>query len=332
MDTVIMAITGVVAGAAGPIAIRRFGGGLGLMDRPNERSSHSVPTPRGGGVGIVAASVAAACLIGDYALSLILASVGILGLMEDLFGLPAKLRLFAQLGLASLLAASALGLPGSVTETAAILFWTVFIAGTANFYNFMDGINGMAGFSGLVAFGLLSACAFFLSPEFFTVSLAAAFACLGFLPFNAPRARVFMGDAGSVFLGFLFASLTLKMASGPLAFLSFAAFLGMFYADAISTIAVRAARGEDILRAHRGHLYQYLANELSIPHWKVSLGYASAQALAGALAILLYSMSASPYLLPGFLVAFSVFFVMAYRLIKSAVPKGGVLGQTEGGI
>lgn len=327
-----MAITGLIAGAAGPIAIQRFGNGLGLTDRPNERSSHSVPTPRGGGLGIVAAASAMAFLSGDYAFALILVSIGLLGFLEDLFGIPAKFRLVAQLGLAFLLAASTLGLSGSVKDVSIILLWTVFIAGTANFYNFMDGVNGMAGSSGLVAFGLLSAFAFLFSPEFLSLSLVAALACMGFLPFNAPRARVFMGDVGSVFLGFLFASLALKMASGPLAFICIAAFLVTFYADALTTVAMRAARGEDIFRAHRGHLYQYLANELGIPHWKVSFGYASVQFLIGALALLAFTMSAGRFLLPGALIVFSFIFAAAYRLIKSAAPRGGVLGQTEGGM
>ncbi|MBE7414512.1 MAG: glycosyltransferase family 4 protein [Deltaproteobacteria bacterium] len=332
MDTFLIVITGLVAGAAGPMAIQRIGNGLGLVDRPNERSSHSVPTPRGGGLGIVAAASAAAGLSGDYACGLVLATIGLLGFLEDLLGLPAKLRLIAELGLAFLLAASTLGLPASGAEAALLVFWTVFMAGTANFYNFMDGINGMAGSSGLVAFGLLSAFAYLFSPEHFAVSLLAALACLGFLPFNAPRARVFMGDVGSVFLGFLFASLALKMASSPLAFICIAAFLATFYADAMTTVAARAARGEDIYRAHRGHLYQYLANELGIPHWKVSFGYASVQLLTGALALFIYSMSVGRFLLPVALAAFFAFFVAAYRSIKSAAPRGGALHQTKGGM
>lgn len=332
MDTFLIAITGLVAGAAGPMAIQRIGNGLGLVDRPNERSSHSVPTPRGGGLGIVAAASAAAGLSGDYAFGLVLATIGLLGFLEDLLGLPAKPRLIAQLGLAFLLAASTLGLPASGAEAALLVFWAVFMAGTANFYNFMDGVNGMAGVCGLVAFGLLSAFAYLFSPEHFAVSLLAALACLGFLPFNAPRARVFMGDVGSVFLGFLFASLALKMASSPLAFICIAAFLATFYADALTTVAMRAARGEDIYSAHRGHLYQYLANELGIPHWKVSFGYASVQLLTGAIALLAFTMSARRFLLPGALIVFSFVFAAAYRSIKSAPPKGEALGRTRGGI
>lgn len=331
MDMVLMAITGVVAGAAGPVVIRRFGGGLGLLDMPNERSSHSVPTPRGGGLGIVAASSVAAALSGGYVFAFILLSIGLLGFMEDLFGIPAKLRLAIQLGLALLLAASTLGLPESGEEAGLILFWCVFIAGTANFYNFMDGVNGMAGSSGLVAFGLLSAFALVFSPELLALALVAALSCLGFLPFNVPRARAFMGDAGSVFLGFLFASLALEMASSPLAFVCIAAFLATFYADAVTTVAMRAARGEDIFRAHRGHLYQYLANELKVPHWKVSLGYASVQALTGALALIAYLTNAGRFLLPGALIVFSVVYVAAYLSIKSAPLMGSVqAGEKDG--
>ncbi len=330
MDTLHMAITGLIAGAAGPVAIQRLGRGIWLMDAPNERSSHSVPTPRGGGLGIVAASSAAAGLSGHHVFALILASIGLLGFLEDLYGIPARLRLAVQLGLAFLAAASALGLPASGADGALLLFWAVFIAGTANFYNFMDGVNGMAGLSGAVAFGLFSLFAFLSCPELLALSLVPSLACLGFLPFNAPRARVFMGDAGSLFLGFLFASLALKAASGPLEFVCIAAFLGTFYADALITVASRAARGEDIFKAHRGHLYQYLANELSVPHWKVSLGYASIQALTGALALFACSSGAGRFLLPGALAALLFVFAAAYRSIKSAPPKGKAPGRAEG--
>ena len=165
------------------------------------------------------------------------------------------------------------------------LFWIIFIVGTANFYNFMDGINGIAGISGVVGFGLLAFVTFKDQPKIGLVATCMALACLGFLPFNLPRARVFMGDVGSILLGGVFAGLVYLASRTPLDFLCMISFLFPFYADELTTMVVRLRAGENPIQAHRRHIYQLLANERQIPHWRISGGYGFFQFLVGVSAI-----------------------------------------------
>jgi Fuc2NAc and GlcNAc transferase len=109
-----------------------------------------------------------------------------------------------------------------------------------------------------------------------------AAACLGFLPFNFPKAKVFMGDVGSVLLGFVFAALVVSLFRDLLDFVCLASYLFPFYVDELTTMVVRLKDGENLLNAHRRHVYQLLANEGGIPHWKVSLFYGFIQVLVGA--------------------------------------------------
>src|SRR4030065_2467558 len=107
------------------------------------------------------------------------------------------------------------------------LFWLIFITATTNFYNFMDGINGIAGLTGLIGFGLMAYFAYFMLNDYdlFLMSMILATGCIGFLPFNFPRARVFMGDVGSIFLGFVFASFVVKLSTSINIFLCLIMFL-----------------------------------------------------------------------------------------------------------
>ncbi len=131
-------------------------------------------------------------------------------------------------------------------------------------------------------------------------------ACVGFLPFNMPKARVFMGDVGSILLGFVFAGMVVWFAKSFLDFVSMAAFLFPFYMDELTTMCVRLrddllregwvpsermirmnfrrrmfGRMGRLTRPHRRHLYQLLANEMGMPHWKVSMGYGILQLVVG---------------------------------------------------
>jgi Fuc2NAc and GlcNAc transferase len=164
-----------------------------------------------------------------------------------------------------------------------IILLTVFIVGTTNLYNFMDGINGIAGITGVVSFGLLSFYAFFsgVDPDLIILSVCISLCCFGFLPFNMPRAKVFMGDVGSIFLGFVFAGMVVWVSRSFMDFLVLTSFLFPFYADEITTIVERLRNGENLMKPHRRHLYQLLANEYGITHWKVSVGYGFTQLLIG---------------------------------------------------
>ena len=147
----------------------------------------------------------------------------------------------------------------------------------------MDGINGIAGITGVVGFGLLafSATLSAVSPSFVTLAICMALSCLGFLPFNIPKARVFIGDVGSILLGFVFAGMVAWLSKSLLDFFCLASFLFPFYADELTTMGVRLKDGEKLFNPHRKHLYQLLANELKIAHWKVAVGYGILQLVVG---------------------------------------------------
>jgi Fuc2NAc and GlcNAc transferase len=148
----------------------------------------------------------------------------------------------------------------------------------------MDGINGMAGLTGVLAFGALAVFAQHsgLDEGEVLFNLGVAAACLGFLPLNFPRARVFMGDVGSILLGFLFASQVFRYSASPVSFFMLCGFLFLYYADTITTLVIRKLDGEKLSQAHRRHLYQILANEFGLPHYAVTLLYGAVQALISA--------------------------------------------------
>jgi len=169
-----------------------------------------------------------------------------------------------------------------------VLFWTLFIIGTANFYNFMDGINGIAGITGIVGFGLLAVYIFINDGQnlIFIIATCISFSCLGFLPLNVVKGKVFMGDVGSILLGSVFGSLVFLASKTFLDFVCLASFLFPFYADELTTLLVRFRDGESLTKPHRRHIYQILANEKGITHWKISVGFGLLQLVVGASAIL----------------------------------------------
>lgn len=322
MQTIILIILlGFLSGALGAAIARRYGGRFGLLDIPNERSSHTIPTVRGGGMGIwIAFIVVGIFVVKDLPFTLIICSIGVLGLIEDIFTIPSVLRLAVQLAASASVVFLLMGGTNYAQGAAIYIFWIIFIAGTSNFYNFMDGINGIAGLTGVVGFGLMALFSLSMTDDTSVAfsSLALVAACLGFLPFNLSKGRVFMGDVGSVFLGFAFASFLARLSETFGVFLCLVMFLSTFYADAVLTIFYRLKSGENLLKAHRSHLYQYMSNELNIPHWKVSFAYASTQFVFGVLALVAYREG----LVWQFLV-FAVFGVMslaAYKVIKGIKP------------
>ena len=226
--------------------------------------------------------VTAVCLQLPIAFWLPLGVMAGLSLRGDQVEISPKLRLPAQFILMGILViGTGEGIYQDIPRIFIALFWIVFIVGTANFYNFMDGINGIAGISGAVGFGLLTFAIYKDHPEVGLLATCMALACLGFLPFNLPRARVFMGDVGSIVLGGVFAGLVYLASHTLLNFLCMASFLFPFYADELTTMIVRLRAGENLTQAHRRHIYQLLANERKIPHWRISAGYGLFQLLVG---------------------------------------------------
>lgn len=273
-------------GGLGAWLMARLAPAMGLLDRPNARSSHRRPTPRGGGLGILAAFITVAVGHGLPAVFwLPLAGLSLFAFLGDRVEFSPKLRLAVQFALVSILVVGGnTGWDEALWAVGSMLMFLVFITGTANFYNFMDGINGIAGVTGMVAF-LLLGILFQNQPAtelYGLICWSMASACLGFLPFNLFRARVFLGDVGSILLGACLAAVICLGAHSYLDWVVGASFLFPFYADELTTMAVRIRAGEDLTRPHRRHLYQILANQGGVPHWQVTLGYGAVQALVGA--------------------------------------------------
>jgi len=280
---IILCLLAIALGALGAFMISRFGCRLGLIDQPTTRSSHSHETPKGGGIGIAAAFLVTAVVLEfPIAFWLPLGAMAGLSLRGDQVEISPKLRLPAQFILMGILViGTGEGIYQDIPRILIAFFWIVFMVGTANFYNFMDGINGISGISGAVGFGLLAFEAYKDQPEVGFLATCMALACLGFLPFNLLRARVFMGDISSIVLGGVFAGLVYLASRTFLDFLCMTSFLFPFYVDELTTMIVRLRAGENLTQPHRRHIYQLLANERQIPHWRISAGYGLFQLLVG---------------------------------------------------
>lgn len=298
--------------AAGAWIIRKHGHRLNLLDQPNDRSSHRDTTPKGGGIGILAGYIAAAVFLKVPAFFWIPAvMLSLISFAGDCYHLSPIIRLIFQFT-ASIFLLFGLwnGHPLSSAGFLIILPLSVYIVGTTNYFNFMDGINGIAGITGLVGFGLVAVFAHVKEIEsgLEILAITLSLSCLSFLPFNLPKAKVFMGDVGSILLGYTFAAMVFMLAANLLEFLCLSLFLFPFYADELTTELIRLKDGEKLWTPHRRHLYQILANEYGIAHWKVSLGYGIAQLFVGAsiLYILRLGLSTVVAVFFLYLVVFSV--------------------------
>lgn len=315
---VILLTTCLILGAGGAAAVGRFGPQMGFLDTPNYRSSHSKPTPKGGGIGILASFLAASLVSGlSVFIWLPTCILSVVSMYSDRVEISPGQRLFCQLvAAATILGYSTYTHPATNLGYLLLPLWVVFIVGTANFYNFMDGINGIAGLTGCLGFAMM---AFFLhqnlaDPGYILLSLCLSSACAGFLPFNMPKARVFMGDLGSILLGFIFAVLVYLNSGSILDFLCYASLLFPYYIDELSTMAVRIRNGEKLSQAHRKHLYQIFANEREVAHWKISCCYALLQLSVGTGVFLLRPLGEIAILL--FLFAASLCFVIFSHKVR----------------
>lgn len=260
-DLLAVAACGALVAAAEAVTIpllRR----AAIIDVPGHRSSHTVPTPRGGGIPIAAGLLVAAGLIGGanaVVFASAVAAFGLLGFAEDLRGLTAGWRLIMQAVGGTM---AAVVLVSSLMGPAAMLVLLValcaaWITGFVNAFNFMDGVNGIAGVHALIA-GVVYACLGWWQHDGFLIPAGAAVAvgALAFLPWNAGQARVFLGDAGSYALG---AALAILAAHAVLAGIPVEAALGpltLFIADTAWTLQRRIRAGEHWLEPHRTHVYQ----------------------------------------------------------------------------
>lgn len=278
-------------------AIVRLMIGARVMDTPDDRKAHDRPTPKSGGVGIVMSFLVGVFVLYRYAeFSRIAepyfrgvieasAAIALVAFLDDLKDWPFTVKLGAQILAA--LAAVGTGLyvhtfsipyVGMVdfgwTGAAATMLWLLF---ATNALNFIDGLNGLAGGVCLIASAFLA----FIAAEqggwfvYFAALLLAA-GLVGFLPFNFPRARIFMGDVGSQFCGFVLAVLGVaasRFAGVEFSFLIVPMLLSGVLFDVAFTLVRRALRGERVTAPHRSHLYQIAqrsglpATEVALIHW-----------------------------------------------------------------
>ena len=269
--------------------LRRYALARDVLDIPNSRSAHTEPTPRGGGLGFVAAVLIAVPYLGylgflvpSGSIALVCASVFIasLGFLDDhghvgtawrLLGhaVAAALALYWVGGLPSLEVLGWTLNPGVLSQGLA-LFYLVWLL---NLYNFMDGIDGLAGMEAVsVCVGMAGLYWFTGNSGLMVLPLVLASSVLGFLCWNFPVARIFMGDAGSGFLGFIFGVLSIQAAHvSPTFFWCWLILLGVFIVDASVTLIGRGVRGEKIYQAHDTHAYQHASRRFGC-HQPVTLG------------------------------------------------------------
>jgi UDP-N-acetylmuramyl pentapeptide phosphotransferase/UDP-N-acetylglucosamine-1-phosphate transferase len=229
-----------------------------LLDRPNERSLHETPVPRLGGLGVDLGIIVAAAIFGLPLRIWIVPFVLLiaLSLLDDWKSMPAAARLLGHLVAAAIFVATALPEFGYIGMAVTVLA----VAWMSNLYNFMDGSDGLAGGMTLFGFGFYGvAAAWAGDAPFALLCLSVAGAALGFLFFNFPPARIFMGDCGSVPLGFLAAALGVAGWHDHYWPAWFPALVfSPFVVDASVTLARRALRRERVWVAHRSHYYQRL--------------------------------------------------------------------------
>ena len=269
---------------------------VGVMDTPEARKAHTTPIPKSGGVGVVLAFLvgiailyrfAAFSRVGDpYFRGVILAAaaIALVALLDDIWDWPFVVKLAAQV----LAALTAVGTGIYVSEISipyvgavdfawlgipATLAWILFVT---NAMNFIDGLNGLAGGVALIAACFLA----FIAEQqggwfgYFAALLLAA-GLVGFLPFNFPRARIFMGDVGSQFCGFVLAMLGVvagRLDAVPLSLLIVPMLLAGVLFDVAFTLARRALAGRRITQPHRDHLYQ-IAQRAGVNAGAIALVY-----------------------------------------------------------
>lgn len=344
-EAVLIAAAAVFAAALSGVLTRFLVSKAIAPDKPNGRSSHSQVASRAGGVAIAAGFFASVALFwaldfgrgaaSGYAalLGCGLAAFGF-GALDDFRPIGARVKLAAQIVIAAAFVAlfgavDVVPLPfvGDVDLRLAAFPLTVFwIVAFMNAYNFMDGVNGIAG---VCAIYVLSAIAIAAAAagggEIGAPAVLLACAIFGFLPLNLPRGRIFMGDGGSQFIGFMIAAFAVMICNAPGAATS-AMFTPLafmpFLFDVFFTLAHRARRGRNLLAAHNEHVYQLLAR-LGRSHQSVAAIYLGLTIVSTTIAMLTNGLDPRWQFLPAlFLIA--VFTPMALAVYRRA-DKAGLL-------
>ena len=272
-------------------AMRKHGG---ILDHPNSRSSHSHAVPKSGGISIVVTFMIGMLfillvedpgLIGkDYIVGFVIAAIliAMISLVDDIWEKSARFKLATHLVAVGVVLycnveIDTLTLPwvGRVDfKSLGYLMTAIWILGLTNACNFMDGIDGLVGSTALIAAMFFMAISYYQGSEFvYITGYTIVAGCAGFLIYNAPPAKIFMGDVGSAFLGFVFASLAVIAArydESRTSFLVMPMLLFHFIFDTLFTFCRRLLRGENTMQAHRTHLYQLLVRS-GYTHLEVTL-------------------------------------------------------------
>jgi UDP-N-acetylmuramyl pentapeptide phosphotransferase/UDP-N-acetylglucosamine-1-phosphate transferase len=287
---VLVAAAAFTVSAALPLALKPLLARLGVLDVPNDRSSHTTVVIRGMGIAVaggIAAGLVLALTTGlvpiDRSLIVIilamLGTAAVLGWVEDLRGVSIVVRAGLQLLI------GALGTAALAFAIGQSYWWVpvgaVAVAAYINAANFMDGINGISGMHGAVVGGFYAIAGMLSGQEWLTVSgIVIGVAFLGFLPWNLGRGFVFLGDVGSYLLG---ASIAATAVTGLLAGVYLEYLLSpvlIYLADTFTTLLRRARRGERLYASHRSHVYQRLT-DTGLSHVQVALLVTACSALTG---------------------------------------------------
>lgn len=313
---------------------RQYALARGMVDVPNPRSSHQVVTPRGGGAAIVVVTTIALAWWAWTSQSMLLAGLLAGGLMAAAVGfiddhrpVPPGVRLIGHAVSAAVavgsLAGASTAFAGASLATAGVgvALAVVFVTWLINLTNFMDGIDGIAGVETLSVCGVAAALSAMVAPGtglWFEPAVLAA-ASTGYLLWNWPPARVFMGDAGSGFIGYMLAALTMRAAMvAPDLGWCWLILSGVFIVDATVTLVRRAARGDRLFQAHRSHAYQHLA--IAWGHRDVTLLVAAINVcwLAPVAALVAFEYLTGPV---GLAVAYAPLIIGAARLGAGAASR-----------
>ncbi|CAN0617647.1 Fuc2NAc and GlcNAc transferase [Burkholderia multivorans] len=290
-----MFLAGLLANAlvawGGAALVARNAARLGLVQMPNHRSSHVRPTPQGGGSGIVVAGVLSGWMLGAgqaapwWGTVLVGVAVAAIGAWDDVRQISARLRFVAHIAAIGVLLwlqapLVPVGVGAGLVLGGPALALLLLLAGVwwINLFNFMDGIDGLAGsqavfmLAGACVLALCAHPASFATPAWWYMAWIAA-ACLGFLVVNWAPARIFMGDVGSTYLAF--AMFALAMATVHAGWLNYPAWLilaALFVCDATMTLLQRMGTGQRWADAHRSHVYQRLSRRYA-SHARVTALY-----------------------------------------------------------
>ncbi len=297
-----------------------------LRDVPNDRSLHTEPVPRIGGVSLMAGILSGWLLLFNSVMWWILfpmLGLFLISLLDDIYKLTVKLRLLSHILAATILVVGS----GLAVQQGAVIALVVIVLGIwmINLFNFMDGSDGLAGGMAMFGFGVLGVAAWFAhNPSLALLNFCIAASAAGFLYYNFHPAKIFMGDAGSIPLGFLVIAMSLWgwLQGNWSAWFPVLVF-SPFIADASVTLLKRTMRGAKITEAHREHYYQRLV-QLGWGHRNVALAEYALMLAAGISALWVFEFVFPWQLLLAWATVYAVMMLIIDRQWKSYVNDNNV--------